>query len=113
VSLLDDGRDVILVYPEVEVDNGYGGTERVAGPTPTVITGRLQPVVTNDAVATGQIVNTAYRFITRSFPAGAWARITTPGGRPWDVIGEPLRRNGSDMTKHVTVLLRARAPESL
>jgi len=109
VSLLDDGRDVVNVYVEVEDTDGDGNVVLVPGPTPLEVHGRVQPVRADESVAEGQDTVTVYRFKGRTWPSGAFARISW-GGRDWDVVGEPLVSNGSAATRHVTVLLKARDP---
>lgn len=109
VSLLDNGPDTLLVYPEVHGDDGYGTPMRVPSNVPVVVIGRFQPVSAEESQAAGQAVGTVYKFIARDFPGGAWARVATQG-RDWDVVGEPQRHNGSPATRHSTVMLRARTP---
>lgn len=110
VSLLDDRTtDTLTVTPEVEIVDDRRNPMRVPGPTSVDVDGRLQPVSAEETAVEGQLVSTLYRFICRDFPAGPWAAVTG-GGRDWDVVGEPERRNGSERTRHVTVLLRGREP---
>ena len=55
---------------------------------------------------------TYYQFITRSLPPGAWSTLTWQG-RVFDVMGEVRRSNGSDMTRHDSIVCRAQQPEVL
>lgn len=112
MSLLDNGPDLILVYPEVDGTDGYNTPVRVPSDTPVEVQGRVQPVSVSETEATGQSVATVYRFIGRTFPAGAFARVEWDG-RQWDLLGEPQRHSGSPVTRHVTVLLKARTPEAI
>jgi len=114
MSLLDDGRDTVTLYPEKIVTDVLDNPgKRVPDlDNPVVLTGRVQPVSFFETDANGQQVTTRYRFITRSFPAGAWARVTWDG-RDFDVVAETARRNGSDVTRHSTILLQARKPEAV
>lgn len=112
MSLLDNPRDVIALYPEVEATDDLGNVIRVPSDTPVMVGGRCQPVSSEESAAAGQSVATVYRFITRAFLAGAFARATWRD-RDWDVLGEPMRHNGSEATRHVTVLLRARTAEPI
>ena len=114
MSLLDDGRDTVTLYPEIVSTDVLGNPgKRVPDlDNPVTVTGRVQPVSFTETDLNGQQVTTRYRFITRTFLAGAFARATWDG-RSWDVIAEPARRNGSDTTRHSTVILQARAPEAV
>lgn len=116
MSLLDGGPDELLVYPEVEKDDGYGGTIRVPGPTPVTVRGRVQPIGTQllgtEDSRDGQELDTRWRFIGRTFPTGPWGKVVFDG-REWDLDGEPKRHAGSTRTRHVTVTLRARAPKAV
>jgi hypothetical protein len=107
VSLLDDGPDEVLIYPEVVVVDERGNEVRRPAETPVPARGRVQPVSASEAAVAGQQVTTTYRFITRTAPLGAWARVEWDG-REWDLAGEPLWSRGSPRTRHVTALLQAR-----
>lgn len=112
MSLLDQARDTITLYPETDLTDDLGNPTR--GPdleAGVECVGRVQPVSSLETISDGQNVSTSYRFITREFPAGAFARALWDG-RYWDIEGEPARRNGSDTTKHATILMRARTPEA-
>ena len=114
MSLLDDGRDSITLYPEIVSTDVLGNPgKRVPDlANPVTVTGRVQPVIATETDSNGQQVTTRYRFVTRTFLAGAFARANW-GGRDWDVVAEPARRNGSDTTRHTTVILQARSPEAV
>lgn len=112
MSLLDDGPDLLQVWPEVDGTDSDGNPVRVPAATPLTVRGRVQPVSAEESAAAGQALRTVYRFVGRSFPAGAYARVQWDG-RDWDVLGEPMRSNGSARTRHVKVLLSARGPEAL
>jgi hypothetical protein len=107
VSLLDDGPDTLLVYAETTGDDGDGNPIRVPDTHPRRIQGRVQPASAEETQDKGYAAGTYYRFITRCFPAGAWSRVQWCG-RDWDVEGEPLTSGGSEATRHVTVMLKAR-----
>lgn len=111
MSLLDRGPDLVLVYPEVVTDDGYGTPIRVPSTTPVEVRGRVQPVAATEVEVSGQQVNTTHRFIARSMPGGAWAKVVW-NDREWDVLGEPKRYHDTRTIAHVTVLLAARASES-
>jgi hypothetical protein len=89
VSLLDGGPDTLTVWAEIEILDDRRNPVRVPGDTPVTVNGRLQPVSSDETAVEGQQVSTLRRFI----------------------VGEPAPHNGSARTRHVTVLLRARAPE--
>lgn len=118
MSMLDGGPDVLTVYPEIEVEDGYGGTKRVPGPTAVQVRGRFQPrgqveaFTAGESASTGQEVDSVYRFICRVFPGGAFAKAEFDG-REWEVLGEPRRHRGSPRTRHDTVMLKAKTPQSL
>lgn len=110
MSLL--GRDVVLVWPEIEAIDGDGNPVRKLGPAPVQVRGIVQPISAEEAEALGQVVTTVYRLLCRSFPAGGFSRVEWDG-REWDVVGEPARQRGVSMaTRNVSVLLRARGVES-
>lgn len=110
MSLLDGGPDTLTVWAEIEILDDRRNPVRVPGDTPVTVNGRLQPVSSDETAVEGQQVSTLRRFIARDFPGGPWSKVTG-AGRDWDVVGEPAPHNGSARTRHVTVLLRARAPE--
>ncbi|OLT27792.1 hypothetical protein BJF83_17320 [Nocardiopsis sp. CNR-923] len=107
MSLLDWGPEEVDVYPQVDGTDPDGNPVRGPSDTPTKVYARVQPVTSTDVIAAGQQTTTRYRMITRDAPVGAWARVVWDG-RDWDVEGEPLWRNGSSRTRHVTAILRAR-----
>ena len=114
MSLLDDGRDTVVLYPEIDSTDVLGNPGKRIPDMDSGVTlsGRVQPISATESESDGQQVVTRYRFIARSFPAGAWSRALWDG-RYWDVEGEPFRRNGSDATRHSTIFLRARQPEAV
>ncbi|SDI41056.1 Phage head-tail joining protein [Sinosporangium album] len=107
MSLLDDGPDEVLIYPETTTTDDRGNEVRGPSAVPVALRCRVQPVTSDEAAVAGQQVATTYRLITRSAPLGAWARVVWDG-REWDVVGEPQKSNGSPRTRHITALLRAR-----
>lgn len=107
MSLLDNGPDVLTVYPEVETTDAYGNVVRVPSTVPVTVRGRVQPASSDELTALGLVTETVVRFISRSFPGGPWARVEFDG-REWDVVGEPRVHRGSPRTAHKTVYLKAR-----
>lgn len=114
MSLLDDSRDTIKVYREID------GTDSLDNPikvpdlaNPVTVYGRVQP--SSSGETDDQNSSTFYTFRGRKFPGGTIARVdwVNHGGWPFDVEGEPLRTNGSDRTRHVVVSLKARIADPL
>lgn len=112
MSLLDAPTDELRLYPEIQSTDGDGNPVRRPGPAYVAVSGRMQPLRADEAASLGQQFSTTYRFVTRGFPAGAWA-LARWAGRDWDVVGEPIRRRGSERVAHDEVILTARAPEAL
>jgi hypothetical protein len=122
MSLLDDTRDTVIVKPEIETEDSQGNPVRVPDPDPEnwlTLHGRVQPSSSTEDVRDGQRVGTYFRFITRDFVAGAFAEatVTSPSrgwvNRAFDVDGEPLPHDGSDITRHYTVALKARTAKAV
>lgn len=113
MSLLDDPIDTVLLYREVATTDADGNPMRGASSATVRVRGRVQPLNATENAAMGQEVNTVYRFICKTFPKGGAFAQAQWQGRRWDILGEPLRHEGSPTTRHVTVYLKARAPEVL
>lgn len=110
MSLLDNGRESVVLVPEIEGTDSLDNPTRIPDPDPdhrVTVVGRMQFATSTENNSDGQSVRTIAVFICRDFPAGAWARVIFDGVE-YDVEGEPIRSNGSDTTRHVTVTLRAR-----
>lgn len=108
MSLLDNGPDEVTVYPDnVTTTDAYGNT--IIGPSPTgvAVRGRWQPSTAEESAELGQQASTLYRFISRDFPAGPWARVEFDGSE-WDVIARPKQHRGSTTTRHFTTFLKER-----
>lgn len=111
MSLLDDdANETVLVWPEVAGTDVDGNPTRVPASSPVTVRCRVQPLTSEETP--GDPLATVYRAVSRDWPRGAASRVSWDG-REWDVDGEPKRHSGSETTRHVTVLLRARAPEPL
>ena len=108
MSLLDDRRHSVTIRPEVDGVDEYGTPVRVLG-DPVVIFGRVQRATLTEGADVVQNA-TLYRFIGRDAPAGAWSTCVW-AWREGDVIGEIGRSDDSDVTRHVSFLMRARQPE--
>lgn len=107
LSLLDDGPDVITVYPSVwSADEDGNHAWRPSG-TGIVVRARVQPISSTEQAGTGQQVVTLVRVIARNVPAGPWDHVDYDG-RTWDVLGEPDHRGDSLATAHTTLTMQAR-----
>lgn len=110
VSLLDNGRETVTVYPEVDVEDADGN--KVKGPAADgiSITCSVQPVRGEKDVVLGQQTAEVYRVRPNRFetvPVGPWAKVAW-AGVDWDVELPPLRNNGSDATRHVVFYIKSR-----
>ena len=108
MSLLDTGREVVLVYVEVETTDELGN--KIMTPdfdNPIAVNGRWQSSTAEETADLGQQEQTVYRFISRTFPAGAFGRVDFEGDE-WDIIGAPRHRRGSSTTQHFTTYLKKR-----
>lgn len=111
MSLLDKPIHKITVYPEIETTDSIGnpGHRSPDMANGVDVYGVLQPVQSTESNRNGQEVRTQKRFICREFPAGAFGCAAVEGNGLWDIVGEPARRTTSSVTRHVTVILQARA----
>jgi hypothetical protein len=104
MSLLDFGTVVAEVYVEEESTDEYRNKVMVPAEDPIEVPGRLQPSTTNELAEEGQSTDTRYRFISRTFPGGPYARVVVDG-ETWDVDGTPKHHTGSALTEHYTTIL--------
>ena len=113
MSLLNKGRETVVIFPMIQVDDGYGGKTWKPSPTGTAVRASVQPVnseASDELAVSGQSVETVYRVRTvrhSGAPVGPWARVRWLD-RDWDVVGEPDRQNGSETTTHSVFRIRAR-----
>ncbi len=114
MSLLDRLPHTVLVFPEVESDDGYDTPTRVPALVPVSVRGWMQPVSAAERQALGQQSATVYRLFAVSIPGGPWARVEWDG-RDWDMLGEPLAHDGGGIIAldHMTVTLAARGPAGI
>ena len=114
MSLLDSGRDMVTVYPEVEDYDRDGNL--LTRPSDTGFTTRatLQPQSSSgpsssrDNADGGFLTEEAYRMrLPRSFPfiLGAQSAIEW-NGKMWSVLGDGQVYNGSARTAHVDYMIR-------
>ena len=107
MSLLDDGPDLITIYPSqwaADADGNHAWRPNSVG---VAVRARVQPVRSTEQAATGQHVVTQVRVIARHIPAGPWDHVDYDG-RTWDILGEPEQRGDSPTTTHTTLVLQAR-----
>lgn len=107
MSLLDGGTVTAQVYVETEETDEYNNKVMVPSDTPTAVSGRLQPSTAAEDATEGQVSDTLYRFISRTFPGGPYSRVEVDG-RDWDVVGQPKHHDGSPLTEHYTTMLKVR-----
>lgn len=106
--LLDRGRELMLVYPEVEVLNARGDRVRISSETPVEVWVTTSAQRQGDAEIPGQVSIKSMRCITRSAPVGSWARIVFQG-EEWDLAVPPRFTPGlSRATQHVEFIIRSR-----
>lgn len=106
--LLDRGRAIVEVYPEVTVINDRGTPVKMPATTPV----RVRATVTEDrsssAELPGQVEVKVVKFTARSAPVGSWAKVMYRG-EEWDVAIPPHFSVGpSRATDHVEFTLRSR-----
>jgi hypothetical protein len=112
VSLLDEGNELVVIYPMVETTDPEENSVWRAGDVGVPVMGSVQPIGNDTSTegGTSQVVDTTYRFRPNrgeTVPIGAWARVEWDG-RTWDLVGDPGRHNGSDATAHRTYRIKAR-----
>jgi hypothetical protein len=106
--LLDKGRELMLVYPEVEVFNNRGDLVRIPATAPVEVWVTTSQQRQGDAEIPGQVSIKSMRCITRTAPVGSWARIVFQG-EEWDLATPPRFTPGlSKATQHVEFIIRSR-----
>jgi hypothetical protein len=107
VSIYGNPPHVVTVYPVVEVDDGYGGTQPGEG-EPVTVRCLVQPRVTESLDgAEGYLSASVLDVAARSLPAGAWSRVTY-NDEDYTVVSEPLRYGVSRRTAHDVATIRRR-----
>lgn len=106
MSLLDRGPDEITVYPLIERDDGYGGTQPAPG-DPVRIRARVVPAATVENGDAGYLTDDTYRVYARTLPAGPWSHIEWRG-HCWTVVGDVQRYSGSRRVAFQTATIRRR-----
>jgi hypothetical protein len=113
VSLLDDNRHSGVVYPDVVKPDVLGnpGKREPDFENGKSVHGRVQGNSSVELDANGQQLITRKTFRCRHFPAGAYSKMRLDGDpRLWDIVGDPIYHDGSDMTRHHTVSLVTAEP---
>lgn len=106
--LLDRGRSVIQVYPEVEVTNARGERVRVPSTTPVSVRVSMSRDRNASAELPGQVDVKIIRCVARDAPVGSWVRVVY-AGEEWDLTAPPHFGEGvSKTTRNVTFTLRSR-----
>lgn len=106
--LLDRGRTIIMVYPEVEVVNTRGERVRIPSETPVPVRVSMSRDRNSSAELPGQVDVKIIRCVARDAPVGAWARVSYDG-EEWDLAAPPHFSNGvSKASRNVTFTLRSR-----
>lgn len=106
--LLDRGKSVIQVYPEVEVVNARGERVRVPAETPVTVRCSMSKDRNTTAELPGQVDVKIIRCVARTAPVGAWVKIVY-NGEEWDLAAPPHFGEGvSKNTRNVTFTIRSR-----
>ncbi|MDT0267981.1 hypothetical protein RM844_17005 [Streptomyces sp. DSM 44915] len=107
MSLLDQGPELVTIYPTVPSDDGYGGTQPGPG-EPVRVQARVMPADTDEAGEAGYLSPTTYRVYARSLPAGPWSRVEWRG-EVWSVVGEVEHFGGSRRIAFDAATIRKRS----
>lgn len=106
--LLDKGREILLVYPEVTVINDRGIPTKTPATTPVEVRASIMEDRSSTAELPGQVTNRVVRMNCRSAPLGPWSRVFY-NGEEWDLTFPPYRTNGaSRSTEHIEFVIRSR-----
>ena len=106
MSLLDNGPETVLVYPQVESVDEYGTPTLVPSDVPVEVTGAtVEQVRADESAAEGGDTTTTYRVFARGAPAGPYAAAEWDGGR-YEVVGEPDRPRRNVTVNHISILIR-------
>ena len=110
--LLDRGREIVLVYPEVlHVDN-RGNRVRIPAEVPIKVRVTTSEDRSSDAELPGQVTVKIVRCLARKAPLTSWARIVYDG-EEWDLAAPPRFTKGlSKATEHVEFTIRSRSYNS-
>lgn len=111
MSLIGGGSETVVVYPEVEATDTYGGPTMGPAAEGVPVTGCwVQPMSTlrvfpsNDATQQQRVYAT-WRLIAPDAPMGVWSKVEWRG-KTLSVRSGPEFRSYSRSTRHVTALLQ-------
>jgi hypothetical protein len=106
--LLDRGRSIIYVYPEVVTVNGRGDPIRIPSETPVPVRVSMSRDRNATAELPGQVDVKIYRCVARRAPLGAWAKVVFDG-EEWDLAAPPSVSAGvSKNTESISFTIRSR-----
>jgi hypothetical protein len=113
VSLLDRGRETVIVYPEESYTDTHGDVRRRPASQGVEVTGvTMQPMsqlrlFPSTDPTQQQRVYASWRLIARDAPMTVWSRVEWPSkGVTFSVRSGPEYRAYSSATQHVTALLQ-------
>lgn len=115
MSLLDTGRETVIIFQEIETTDADGNTITRAGPTGVETIAAVQLAAQSGTSARraeqdneGFESEQVYRLrLPRSWTEdiGTQAQVEWRGVR-WSIIGKPRRYNGSNRTAHTDYIIR-------
>jgi len=116
VSLLDKGRETVILYNEETYTDPDGNASRRAGTTPVTITNVVVQLLAQSGTSARRTEDNNEGFDSeqvyrmrppRSFttPIGMHAKIVWRGVE-WSVFGKGRRYNGSNRTAHIDYIIR-------
>lgn len=110
MSLLDRGKELLVVRPMVKTKNEYGTWDLVPGP-PVSVMAAVQPVTVEEVEAIGTTADTTKRVIGRGPWPGGLHSVIEWDGREWDQKGENRDYRMSPRTAHFDIIMVARSAE--
>lgn len=106
--LLDRGRALLEIYPEVTVTNSRGDHVQVPSDKPVKIRVTMAKDRNSAAELPGQVDVKVIKCMARAAPVGTWARIVYEG-EEWDLAAPPHHGVGvSKNTSAVSFIIRSR-----
>lgn len=107
-ALLDRGRAILHVYPEVTVINKRGDHIKVPSDKPVEVRVSMTHDTNQAAELPGQVDVKIIKCLARAAPVGTWARIVYQD-EEWDLAAPPHRSVGvSKNTAAVSFIIRSR-----
>ena len=107
MSLLNRGREVVTVYPEVATVDRDGNTVLKPSAVGVVARATIQPMTsTEDTAVAGDLTVTKHRMRLVGYPDALGARSQVEwGGKRYSLFGDPRVFNGSSRTGHTDYVL--------